>query len=94
MTEAQVEPVSELYGKPKEISYLEDHSTTTLQTALDVLHKNKYNVEAANRVSIRSNYRSLVQEMKREGVFWCLQKPYLKEHWSSVEVAMFEVKFV
>jgi hypothetical protein len=51
MTAAQLEPVSQIYGKPKEISFIEDHSTTTFQATLDLLHKNNYNVESSNRVT-------------------------------------------
>eukprot|EP01126_Amoeba_proteus_P029168 TRINITY_DN2875_c0_g1_i2.p1 TRINITY_DN2875_c0_g1~~TRINITY_DN2875_c0_g1_i2.p1 ORF type:complete len:274 (-),score=60.94 TRINITY_DN2875_c0_g1_i2:699-1520(-) len=49
LTAAQLD-MDELLRKGKDISFVEDNSTATLQTALDTLHKHKYSVESANRV--------------------------------------------
>jgi hypothetical protein len=63
----------------KTISFIEDKSTTTQEEALDILHRNDYDIQSA------------VAEMRREGIFWTLQKPLLKTHWTSLEVTLFEL---
>jgi len=65
--------------KGKEISYVEDHSTTTLEEALCILEKNNYVVGNA------------IKEIKKEGKFWCSTKPDLSKHWSNLEVVLFEL---